>query len=453
MIPHLLSGSRRKQRAFLLSVCMLSFTIIATAQEPAEPFRFGKFDLELLDQVKQLDKKFDDQGLVYKDAEMNAYLDRIGHTLIKGEEKLENVDWQFHILRDPSVNAFALPNGSVYVFTGLLARMENESQLAAILAHEIVHVRNRHTYRSYRSYRKKTLTVNLLTAAAGLAGAEGLGIAAQFILTISVIGYSRDLEKEADLDGAELICESPYDPEAMVGALECLQQPYDVDLDGEPFYSDHPKTKDRVNYVREFLAKSAAKSAAGREEQKSGTNKEKYQLDIAGLTRHNIQLDIDDGRYRTAVTLGKRLIEIQPSAANHTALADAYAALGPRAFEPTAEERSDKGKGEARKRRNKLTLVEEERNLASTPSGGELQKANYEESEKLYRRALESDPGFAMAWRGLGALFEKRDQSQNAIDAYRKYIELRPSAMDRLLIMRRIKNLETKLVPGAEKQQ
>jgi beta-barrel assembly-enhancing protease len=449
MIPHLLSGSRRKQRAFLLAVCLLSFTIIATAQEQAEPFRFGKFDLELLDQVKQLDKKFEDQGLVYKDAELNAYLERIGRTLINGEEKIENVDWQFHILRDPSVNAFALPNGSVYVHTGLLARLENESQLAAILAHEIVHIRNRHTYRSYRSYRKKTLTVNLLTAAAGLAGAEGLGIAAQFILTISVIGYSRDLEKEADLDGAELMFESPYDAQAMVEALDCLQQPYEVDLYGEPFYGDHPKTKDRVNYVREFLAKSGGSSKG----QKSGTNKEKYQLDIVGLTRHNIQIDIDDGLYRTAVTLGKRLIEVQPSAANHTALADAYAALGPRTFEPTAEERSNKGKGEARKLRNKLTLLEEERKLASTPTGVELQKANYEESEKLYRRALESDPDFALAWRGLGALCEKRDQSQNAIDAYRKYIELQPSAMDRLQIMRRIKNLEAKLDPGVEKQQ
>jgi beta-barrel assembly-enhancing protease len=448
MNPPLLSGSRRKQQAALL-VCLLSLTIITAAQEPADPFRFGKFDLELLDQVKQLDKKFEDQGLVYKDAELNASLERIGRTLINGQEKIENVDWQFRILRDPSVNAFALPNGSVYVFTGLLARLENESQLAAILAHEIVHVRNRHTYRSYRSYRKKTLTVNLLSAAAGLAGVDGIGVAAQFILTVSVIGYSRDLEKEADLNGAELVSESPYEAQAMVDALECLQNPYDVDLDGEPFYGDHPKIKNRVNYVREFLAKSAG----SREGQKSGTNKEKYQLDISGLTRHNIQLDIDDGLYRTAVTLGKRLIEVQPSAANHTALADAYAALGPRAFEPTTEERSDKGKGEARKRRNKLTLLEEERKLASTPGGEELQKANYEESEKLYRRAIESDSTFALAWRGLGALFEKRDQSQNAIDAYRKYIELQPSAMDRLQITRRIKNLEAKLASGVEKQQ
>jgi beta-barrel assembly-enhancing protease len=443
------------QQAFLLSVCLLSFTVVITAQEAGEPFRFGEVDLKFLDQIKQLDKKFEDQGLVYKDAEANSHLDRIGRSLLKSEVQLENVEWRFRILRDPSVNAFAMPNGSIYVHTGLLARMEHESQLAAVLAHEIIHVRNRHSYRNFRSYRKKTLTINLLSAAAGLTGLSGLDLAAQFILTISIIGYTRELEKEADLEGARLMLASPYNAQAIIGALECLQNQYEVDLDGEPFYGDHPKLKDRISYLRDFLTKSAA----SRDGQTSdgnpdhGDHKEKYQLDIAAATRHNIQLGIEGGLYRTAVTLGKRLVEVQPNEANLTSLADAYSALGPRPFEPTEEEKSKRGKGEARKRRGKLTLLEQERELAATPAGQEMQKANYEESEKLYRRAIESDPGFALAWRGLGALLEKRDQSQNAVDAYRKYIEVQPGAMDRLLIMRRIKNLEAKLAPAVQKQQ
>jgi tetratricopeptide (TPR) repeat protein len=445
---------RRIQQAFLLSVCLLSFTVLITAQEAREPFRFGEVDLKFLDQIKQLDKKFEDQGLVYKDTEATAYLERIGRSLIKSEDQLENVEWRFRFLRDPSVNAFAMPNGSIYVHTGLLARMEHESQLAAVLAHEIIHVRNRHTYRSFRSYRKKTLTVNLLNAAVNLIGMNGLDLAAQFVLAISVIGYSRELEKEADLEGARLMLASPYNAQGIVGALECLQQPYEVDLDGEPFYGDHPKLKDRISYLRDFLTKSAdgrdGQTADGHLDR--GENKEKYQLDIAEVTRHNIQLDIGGGLYRTAVTLGKRLVEVQPDAANLTSLADAYSAIGPHPFEPTDEEKSKKGKGEARKRRGKLTLLEQERELAATPAGRETQKANHEESEKLYRRAIESDPGYAPAWRGLGALSEKRDQSQNAVDAYRKYIELQPAAMDRLLIMRRIKNLEAKLAPAVQKQ-
>jgi predicted Zn-dependent protease len=454
MLPPNLKVRYRVQQTFVMAICLLSLASLVTAQSPEEPFHFGKFDLELFEQANLLDKKYDEHGLVYRDAEMNAYLDHIGRSLIKGEEPLENVTWQFRIIRNPTINAFASPNGSIYVHTGLMARVENESQLAAILSHEIIHVRNRHTYKSYRSYRKKSLAVNIIGAATSLTGFGELGMAAQFIMAISVIGYSRELEKEADLDGARLMLASSHDAHSMVGAFECLIDTYEVDLDGEPFYGSHPKTRNRIAYLREFFAKTPAK----REEKTTDgnstdrTNKGKYQLDIARVTQHNISMALDDGLYRTAVRLGKRLIDVQPNAANFTALADAYTGLGPRPFEPTTEEKSKEGKGEARNRRNKLGLHEIDRLLVSTPAGQELQKLNYAEAEKHYRNALNLDSNFATAWRGLGTLFAKRGQPQDAVEAYRKYIELQPAAMDRLLIMKRIQNLETKPAPSDQKQ-
>lgn len=420
---------------------------VVAAQTRPEPFRFGEVDLEFLDQIKQLDKRFEDQGLVYREPELNAYVDRVGRSLLKPEDQLENVVWQFRVMRNPALNAFALANGSIYVFTGLLARLENEAQLAAILAHEIIHVRNRHSYLGYRGYRKKMLTINILSAVGSYTGlgGSGLSLAAQFMLAISVVGYSRELEKEADLDGAQLLAASHYDPKAMPTAFESFLEKYEVDLDGEPFYGDHPKTKDRVAYLNEWISKSAAdregKAAAG-------LSKEDYQKNVAEVTRHNIQLAIDAGLYRTATTLGKRLVATQPElAANLAALADAYAALGPRTLEPLAEEKSGQGKKEAKKRRNKLTLQEEERTLAATPAGQERQKINQAEAEKLYRRAIELEMNYPLAWRGLGELFEKQNQSQQSIESYRKYLELQPAAMDRLMIMRRIKTLESKTTP------
>src|SRR5262245_63221317 len=86
------------------------FTGVAAAQTRPEPFRFGEVDLEFLDQIKQLDKKFEDRGLVYREPELNAYVDRVARSLIKTDEQLENVVWRFRVYRDPSVNAFALPN-------------------------------------------------------------------------------------------------------------------------------------------------------------------------------------------------------------------------------------------------------------------------------------------------------------------------------------------------------
>lgn len=209
--------------ALLLCLCL---TDLAEAQTRQEPLRFGDVDLEFLDQIKQLDKKFEEQGLVYREPQLNAYVDRLGRSLLKPEDQLENVVWQFRVFRNPVVNAFALPNGSIYVNTGLLARMENESQLVGVLAHEIIHVRNRHSYLRYRDYRKKVLTINLLGIAGSYTGLAGLGasLGAQFMLNISIIGYSREQEKEADLEGAQLMAASHYDPKGMVAAFESFLQ-------------------------------------------------------------------------------------------------------------------------------------------------------------------------------------------------------------------------------------
>ena len=84
-------------------------------------------------------------------------------------ETPENVLWRFRAIRDLEINAFALPNGSIYVTTGLLSRMENEAQLAGVLAHEVTHVTNRHTYLEYRSARKKMVAIDVMVAAASAA--------------------------------------------------------------------------------------------------------------------------------------------------------------------------------------------------------------------------------------------------------------------------------------------
>ena len=143
-------------------------TLQALVQAPvqtSEPFKFGKVDLELLDQINLLDQRFEKEGLVYHEAALDAYLDRVGKAVLADKE-IENVNWRFRALRDPVPNAFALPNGSIYINTGLLALLEDEGQLASILAHEITHVSKRHTYQQNRSIRKKVLAINILNTIA-----------------------------------------------------------------------------------------------------------------------------------------------------------------------------------------------------------------------------------------------------------------------------------------------
>jgi predicted Zn-dependent protease len=116
----------------------------------AQSFQFTKVDLELLRQVNAFDKYMEEKGWVYNDSETSVYLENLGLTLVP-KQTPEYVTWRFRAIRDLEVNAFALPNGSIYVNSGLLSRMENEAQLAGVLAHEITHVANRHSYLEYRS--------------------------------------------------------------------------------------------------------------------------------------------------------------------------------------------------------------------------------------------------------------------------------------------------------------
>jgi Zn-dependent protease with chaperone function len=136
--------------------------LVQAPAQTSEPFKFGKVDLDLLAQINLLDQRFEKEGLVYHEAALEAYLDRVGRAVVADRE-IENVNWKFHALRDPVPNAFALPNGSIYVNTGLLALLENEGQLASVLAHEVTHVSKRHTYQQNRSLRKKILAINILS--------------------------------------------------------------------------------------------------------------------------------------------------------------------------------------------------------------------------------------------------------------------------------------------------
>ena len=122
----------------------------ATPPPTREEFKFGDVDLEILEQSNLLDTKLERDGLVLQDQAANAYVHRIGQALVPKGLELERVSWRFRVLRDPQPNAFALPNGSIYISTGLIFLVDN--------------VMRRHTYVQNRSNRKKFLTMNIMAA-------------------------------------------------------------------------------------------------------------------------------------------------------------------------------------------------------------------------------------------------------------------------------------------------
>jgi tetratricopeptide (TPR) repeat protein len=417
----------------------------ATPPPVNEEFKFGKVDLELLEQVDLLDRRLEREGLVLEDGATNAYLARIGRSLIPRGLTLENVSWKFHALRDSVPNAFALPNGSIYVSTGLMAMMDNESQLAAVLAHELTHVMRRHSYLQNRSNRKKFLTMNIMAAVGafspgGVAGAV-ITIAtaiAPFIVLATMFGYSRDLEREADLKGIDMMITAEYPPEEMVKMLKILTS----DIEGEQiklFYNDHPELQDRIKYLSSYLGARADKVTPQME-----LNREKtaYFRKTEAIMRHDIQLAINAGRFRSAVYLAQRLVEFQPdSSENVFWLAEAYRMLGPRAPQLSEKQLTNSAKKDAAKKREKRTDEEEERDLLATPAGQENWKTHQQRAEQLYLRALSLENPYPAAHRGLAMLYEKLGRTNEAVSEYEKYMELAPAAIDRERIQRRIEAL------------
>jgi beta-barrel assembly-enhancing protease len=194
------------------------------------------------------------QAVVDND-ELTGYLTRIAARLGKSP-RAGNFPFQFAVLNDKSINAFALPGGPIFVHTGLLAAIDNESQLAGVLAHEMSHVALRHgTHEATKAV--------LVEAPAALLGAtigddstiaklaqEGIALGAQSVL----LKYSRDAERDADLNGTRMMNDAGYYPIQMARFFEKLQTQGSAG-NGllANWLSDHPSPGNRVQAVQDEI--------------------------------------------------------------------------------------------------------------------------------------------------------------------------------------------------------
>ena len=143
------------------------------------------------------------------DPEIAEYLGGLGERLAGGRGARH--DFEFFVIRDPSINAFALPGGFVGVHTGLINAADTESELASVLAHEIAHVTQRHIARMLSQQQQMQMPTMIALAAAILLGgsrpdlASGAIAAAQAGAVQAQLSYSRDFEREADRIGMQAL--------------------------------------------------------------------------------------------------------------------------------------------------------------------------------------------------------------------------------------------------------
>ena len=253
------------------------------------------------------------------------------------------------------------------------------------------------------------------------------------------------MEREADRHGLELTALASYDPRAMPRTFQLL----DERLEFEPmesFYSDHPKLEEREKTSLEQIASENLKTG------QMGTETD-YLAHVAPAICANIDADLNSRRARTAVNRASRLVKWKPDEPKYQVLlGDAYRTMGAKAAEPTPEEETRHGQAEHRKLYFQMTEAEEQRRLLLKPEGVSARDSNLRQAEQLYLAALQLNPDYATAHRGLGFLYEEEAKPTDAAREYRKYLDVTAgTSLDRLRVERRLAAVE-KALPRREPQ-
>jgi predicted Zn-dependent protease len=198
-------------------------------------------------------------NVIVDDPQLTEYIGTLGGQLASNENNGE-FDFNFFLVRDNQINAFALPGGFVGVNAGLLLATENENELAGVLAHEISHVTQRHIARAmYDNQRTSIMSMAtmlaalLLGAAADMPGDAMTGVvtASQAMAAQRQINFTRANEHEADRVGMELLSSAGFDPNGMSGFFEKLSKRYGAQQQYVPaILQTHPVTTERVGEAR-----------------------------------------------------------------------------------------------------------------------------------------------------------------------------------------------------------
>ena len=195
------------------------------------------------------------QLTLIEDGEINAYLRSVGNRLTAHSDG-DGRPFTFFVVSDPSINAFAAPGGYIGVHSGLILATRNEDELAAVLAHEIAHVTQRHIARSVDASRKTGFAYQAaLIAALILASQDGeMGraalTAAQAGMVQSQIDFTREHEHEADRVGMHTLARAGFSPSGMPDFFEQLAHTYRFQKRPPEFLSTHPVTTTRISESR-----------------------------------------------------------------------------------------------------------------------------------------------------------------------------------------------------------
>ena len=206
----------------------------------------------------EIEKEFDNK---VPNENIQKYVANVGGKLADVSDR--PMPYEFALLASKIPNGFALPGGKIYVTAGLVSRMTNERQLAAVLAHEVVHVADKHSVKGLQRQMGASILVELVGMAVGGDTAQSAQAAAELAAGITNLKYSRGDESTSDAVGIRYMVRAGYNPWGMVELLELLQSLSNTEpgLFGD-FFATHPLTSKRIKEARDIIQKDYSEFSA-----------------------------------------------------------------------------------------------------------------------------------------------------------------------------------------------
>jgi beta-barrel assembly-enhancing protease len=337
-------------------------------------------------------RKFDGSHKMWEDPLLDAYLSDIVQRLVAQAHPRPFV-YSLRVVNEGSVNAFTFGGGLLYVNAGLIARMENEAQLAMVLAHEIAHVTESHVTKGIEGTYGIQLLGEIARVTAVSTGAAAktqippalLDKTYEYSMKASVSGHGRANESEADVVGLEYMVKAGYDPREAPGTFEQLMKEYgDQTALQNFFYGDHPTNKARIEKLTGLVQ---SKYSQDLETRKLITNTAEFKQRTRELVVEVGRLDYERKKFKTATAMFEKAL----LANNKDHLSHYYM-----------------GK------------------IASETGGS----AGLQQAVTHLTTAVQLNENFADAYRELGLAYYKQRNKPKAIEAFERYLSLNGGAKD-----------------------
>jgi len=382
----------RCQRRIRILACVVACSVAAVrpvvAGSITDEKELGKqFDLEARAQLPLID-----------DVEVTSYVNRIGQRIASALND-STFQYQFSVVRDPRINAFAVPGGFVYVHGGMLTRATNDDEVAGVLGHEMAHVNAHHLARQQEATQLMNYAALLGVLLSAVQPAIGAGAVAAN--AAAQLQYRREFEQEADYLGARYMRQAGYDPRGMLDFFKkMLDEQRTTPTFAPPYLLSHPLTDTRLTNLEAVLRTHQWDSGP-----RQPTSLELERVQVVVRARSEPAQDV--------VTFYRREAEARPRDGR------ARYVLGMAQLETGAFDAARQSFEAARQ----LGFERVDRELGRTA----LRLQQLDKAHELLSRAAEIEPDDPVAHYELGRVLEAQNDTTGAMREYARACQLAPT--------------------------